>query len=92
MKHFPIYMAVAGRKIVLSGGGAAALAKLRLLLKTEAVIEVFAPKAAAEIATWAAEGRLTLYPRALGAADLTDAVLAYAADEDAVQDRNTAAL
>lgn len=92
MKHFPIYMAVAGRKIVLSGGGAAAMAKLRLLLKTEAVIEVYTQKAATEITAWAAEGRLTLHARNLSDTDLTDAVLVYAADEDAVQDRNTAAL
>ena len=41
MDHFPIFLATAGRRIVLSGGGDAALAKLRLLLKTTANITVF---------------------------------------------------
>ena len=42
MKHFPIFLAVEGRRIVVSGGGEAALAKLRLLIKTEARITVVA--------------------------------------------------
>ena len=29
MKHFPIFTAVEGRRIVLAGGGEAALAKLK---------------------------------------------------------------
>ena len=40
MQHFPIFMAVKGRRIVVSGGGDAAVAKLRLLLKT-AIVKVF---------------------------------------------------
>ncbi|SHJ92891.1 uroporphyrinogen-III C-methyltransferase [Shimia gijangensis] len=92
MKHFPIYLAVEGRKIVLSGGGAAALAKLRLLLKTEARIEVFAPNPAAEIVGWANESRLALHQREVTQADLTGAVLIYAADEDAFLDSRTATM
>ena len=42
MQHFPIFLAVQGQRITLSGGGEAALAKLRLLMKTEARIDVFA--------------------------------------------------
>ncbi|PJE33666.1 uroporphyrinogen-III C-methyltransferase, partial [Pseudooceanicola lipolyticus] len=53
MQHFPIFLATAGRRIVLSGGGEAALAKLRLLLKTPARITVFAAEPAPEIAAWA---------------------------------------
>ena len=52
MKHFPIFTAVEGRRIVLAGGSEAALAKLRLLLKTEARISVFAPEPAPEILAW----------------------------------------
>ena len=63
MKHFPIYMAVADRRIALSGGGDAALAKLRLLLKTEARIEVYAFDAAQEIHAWAAEESVTHFAR-----------------------------
>ena len=63
MQHFPIFMDLAGRRVVLSGGGDAALAKLRLLLKTEARLTVLAADPAPEIAGWAAEGRLRLVRR-----------------------------
>ena len=42
MKHFPIFISVEGRRIIVSGGQEAALAKLRLLLKTTASITVYA--------------------------------------------------
>ena len=92
MKHFPIFLAVENKRIVLSGGGDAALAKLRLLLKTEAKICVFAENAAPEIFYWAADGKLTLIHRALAKGDVKDAVLFYAADEDATEDARTAAI
>ncbi|MEL7012037.1 MAG: NAD(P)-dependent oxidoreductase, partial [Pseudomonadota bacterium] len=59
MKHFPIFVALEGRRIVLAGGGEAALAKLRLILKTEAEVTVFAAQADAEIHDWHNEGRLS---------------------------------
>ncbi|KCV82835.1 uroporphyrinogen-III C-methyltransferase [Actibacterium atlanticum] len=92
MKHFPIYLAVEDRKIVVSGGGDAALAKLRLLLKTEAKLVVFAADPAAEIKEWAQESRLTLYRRALTRFDLDGAALIYAADEDPIRDAQIVAL
>ena len=92
MKHFPIFMALEGRRVVLSGGGDAAMAKLRLLMKTEAHLTVHAPDAAPEIVQWAAEGRLTLRRDPLGPGDALCAVLFYAADEDAAEDARTTAL
>ncbi|WP_306150926.1 siroheme synthase CysG [Roseovarius sp. MMSF_3281] len=92
MKHFPIFLAVEGRGIVLSGGGDAALAKLRLLLKTEGRITVFAASPAPEIENWAAEGRLTLKRRPLAPGDTRDAALFYAADEDEAEDARTSAI
>ena len=92
MRHFPIFLDTAGRRIVLSGGGEAALAKLRLLLKTEARIAVYAPDPAPEIVQWAGEARLTLHFRGLRADDLRGAALVYAADEDSGADARTATL
>ena len=92
MQHFPIFMAVAGRRIVVSGGGDAALAKLRLLLKTDANITVFAADPAPEIHKWAEQNRLTLRPRAMEPGDAMCAVLFYAANEDATEDARVAAL
>jgi uroporphyrin-III C-methyltransferase/precorrin-2 dehydrogenase/sirohydrochlorin ferrochelatase len=92
MQHFPIFVNTAGARVVLSGGGEAALAKLRLLLKTEARLEVYAPDPAAEILTWAEAGKLVLQRRALAAGDVRGAVLFYAADEDTTEDARTAGI
>ncbi|MEJ6398634.1 siroheme synthase CysG [Yoonia sp. 208BN28-4] len=92
MQHFPIFLAIAGRRIVVSGGGDAALAKLRLLMKTEGHINVVAVDAAPEIHRWAAEGKLTLTPRAMDRGDAICAALFYAANEDAEEDARTAAI
>lgn len=92
MKHFPIFVALEGRRVVLSGGGDAALAKLRLLLKTEAHLTVFAPSPAQEIEDWHAAGKLRLVRRAMEPGDTTCTVLFYAADEDEAEDARTSAI
>ncbi len=92
MQHFPIFLDLKGARVVLSGGGEAALAKLRLLLKTEARIDVFAPDASADIRSLAGAHRLTLTPRPLASGDAAGAALFYAADEDADEDARTAAI
>ena len=92
MQHFPVFLAVGGRRIVLSGGREAAIAKLRLLLKTEAHLTVFAPAPAERIVRWAAEGRIRLVRRAMRPGDALCAALFYAADEDAAEDARTAAI
>ena len=60
MQHFPIFVNLAGQRVVVSGGGEAALAKLRLLFKTEAALVGYAADPAGEIVQWAEAGRLTL--------------------------------
>ncbi|MEP3634938.1 MAG: siroheme synthase CysG [Shimia thalassica] len=90
MKHFPVYLSVSGQRILLAGGGEAALAKLRLLLKTEAQIEVFSTAPDAKIESWADESKLILHRRDIEAEDATEAVLIYAADEDTIKDARTA--
>ncbi|KIN60814.1 Uroporphyrin-III C-methyltransferase [Sulfitobacter noctilucae] len=92
MDHFPIFLATEGRRIVVSGGGDAALAKLRLLLKTTARITVFAANPAPEIVQWAATGKLTLTPRRFDHGDTICAALFYAANEDSAEDKRTAAI
>ncbi len=92
MDHFPIFLSTRGQRIVLSGGGDAALAKLRLLMKSEARISVFAPTPAPEIKDWAEAGKLTLHRRALTHGDTLCAALFYAADEDATEDKRTASI
>lgn len=91
MQHYPIFLAMEGTRVLLSGGGAAAMAKLRLLMKTPARIEVYARTPASEIVTWARQGRLHLARRDLQRGDLNGATLVYAADEDDALDARTEA-
>lgn len=92
MKHFPIFLAVEGRRIVLSGGGDAALAKLRLLMKTEAQLTVIAAEVADDIRKWADEGKLQIMARAMEPGDAQGAALFYAANEDDAEDARVSAI
>ena len=92
MKHFPIFLAVEDRAIAVSGGGEAAIAKLRLLLKTEARICVYADRVTPKITAWDQEGRVTLHRRAMVAEDVEGVSLVYAANDDDTEDRRVADL
>lgn len=92
MQHFPIFIDLAGRRVVVAGGGETALAKLRLLLKTRASVTVFAPAPGVEVERLAAEGRLSLVRRAFEPGDALCAALAYAATDDDAEDARVAGL
>src|SRR6056297_2709779 len=86
MKHFPVFMAVEGRRIVVSGGGEAALAKLRLLLKTEAKLTVIADEICEDILHLEALGKVAVLRRPMEPGDAICAVLFYAANDDDAED------
>ena len=92
MKHFPIFLDVEGRDIAVSGGDEAALAKLRLLTKSDARLAVYSAAPHADIRDLAAGGKLTLVPRPIEAPDLAGKALVYAANEDANEDRRVVTL
>ncbi len=92
MNHFPIFLDLSAARVVVAGGGAAALAKLCLLLRTPATIAVFAPEPAPELERLAAEGRIRLERRQLSAGDATGALLAYVAAGPAEANHRLAAL
>ena len=90
MDHFPIFLNVRDRRIVLSGAGETAVAKLRLLLKTRANITVFGTEPHGDVRRWADEGRLTLVARRIGDGDAVGASLLYAANDDEAEDSHAA--
>ena len=92
MRHFPIFLDLRDARVVVSGAGEVAVAKLRLLLKTESQIDVFGTQADPVVLGWAAEGRISLADRALEADDLAGAKLLYAANDDAHEDGRVLAL
>lgn len=92
MRHYPIYLDLAGKKVVFSGAGETAAAKIRLLLKTEAEIVVAGRAPCTAVREWAAGGRLRLHERFVTAEDAGGAALFYAANADRAMDGEAAAI
>ncbi len=92
MRHYPVFLDLRGRRVVLSGAGETASSKLRLLMKTEAEIVVYGTDVADDVRGWAAEARLTLVERAVQPGDAAGAALFYAANADADEDARAAAI
>lgn len=74
-----MFVKLQDRQVVVVGGGAIAEGKIHGLFAAEARVRVIAPKATAQIITWAAEGRLELLARKFLPGDLSGASLAIAA-------------
>jgi len=92
MQHFPIFLNTDGLQIAVAGGGDAALAKLRLLMKSEAQIHVYAHSPCAEIMDLANGVSVSLFNRPLAKGDLTGIGLVYAADGGVDEDARVAGL
>lgn len=82
---FPVFLDLAGRKVLVVGGGEAAVAKCRLLGRSGAAILVVAAEPDADLVALAEAGAVTLLRRAFAAADLAGARLCYVALEDAAE-------
>jgi uroporphyrin-III C-methyltransferase/precorrin-2 dehydrogenase/sirohydrochlorin ferrochelatase len=80
MRYLPVFVDTRGAIIAVFGGGTEALAKVRLLLKTEGQVTVIAPKLCDELADYAADGQITWHTTDGGI--LTTAQLAYVATGD----------
>ena len=79
MKTFPMFLQMAGRRVVIVGGGEQAAQKTRLMLKTEAVIEVLAPQLEPELAELAAQGRVVQRAGPITPASFADTALCFIA-------------
>ena len=77
MRYFPIFVDLQGRPVTVVGGTEEALRKVRLLLKTGAVINIIAPALHDELA---AEPRVNWIARGYHAGLLEGAALIYSAD------------
>ena len=92
MQHFPIFLRLSGERVVVSGAGRAAAAKLRLLVKTDAEITVFGLDPDPDILSWHREGALRYDERHVEGADIDGAALLYCASDDPAEDASAAAL
>ena len=79
MHLYPLFLKLAGRKVVVVGGGPVATAKVEALREAGADILVVAPDVQPALAELAAAGKISLARRSFGAADLGGAWLVVAA-------------
>lgn len=89
MNAFPAHIDLRGRPVLIIGGGAAALAKARLMLAAGAelslIAPVFAPETAAEL-----KGKARLFAREPVVADIEAAALLFIADTGEAEARRWA--
>ncbi|MDX1400525.1 MAG: NAD(P)-dependent oxidoreductase, partial [Kiloniellales bacterium] len=95
MRYFPTFLDLTDRHCLIVGGGAAALAKLRLMLNTPAKVTLVAPgldpEAADEIRALSEQDRkFSLHQRHIAEGDLAGVDLLYVASDDEVFDEKLA--
>ena len=78
----PVNLIVAGRRVVVVGGGRIAARKIEPLLELGADVVVVAPEIAPEVRAWVQAGRCSLVERGFRAADLDGAWCALTATDD----------
>ena len=79
MKSFPMFLTMAGRRVVIAGGGEQAAQKARLILKTEAELVLVAPELDAELAGLVSQGRACHWTGAITPDTFRDAALVFVA-------------
>ena len=79
MKTFPMFLQMAGRRVVIMGGGEQASQKARLILKTEATVEMWALTLVAELSALAASGRVTFKAGPITPSSFSGTALAFIA-------------
>jgi len=88
---FPLFTHLAGRAVLVVGGGAVARRKVSALLPTGARVRVGAAALEPQLAEWAAEGRIEAVAGEFDPAWLEGAWLVIAATDDGAVNRSVAA-
>jgi precorrin-2 dehydrogenase / sirohydrochlorin ferrochelatase len=76
--HYPIYLDVEGRTVLIVGGGSVAERKVETLLRCGAVVNVVSPEFTAALERWNDEERVRLHRKPYDAGDLGGAFLVIA--------------
>lgn len=82
MTHYPVFLDLAGRLVVVIGGGPTAQSKIAGLLAAGARVRVVAPTLTLELQTLVSEGRVDYHARPYAPGDLAGADLVICADSD----------
>ena len=81
MRYLPVFLDIDAKKVIVVGGQAIAVSKLRTLLKTNANIHVFSSNPDSQILEWAAKKRISLHRRIIEKQDLVSVLVCYAASD-----------
>jgi uroporphyrin-III C-methyltransferase / precorrin-2 dehydrogenase / sirohydrochlorin ferrochelatase len=90
MRYFPAFLDLAGRRVLVVGGGVVAWRKVRLLSDAGAAVTVVAKHLSPEFAEHESDFRLTVIRRGFTAGDVLGKTLAVAATGDAEVNRRVA--
>src|SRR5262249_3439214 len=82
LARLPVFFALAGKRVVVVGGSAAAAWKIELLSAAGAHVDVYALEPSDEVLAAAQAAGVTLHWRAIAPADFAGAALAVGAFED----------
>jgi len=94
LSRLPLFFALAGKRALVAGGGAAAAWKAELLSATGAAVDVYAEHAGEEMLALAAEppqGKIEIHRRAWRAEDFKDAAIAIGGCESEAEAASFAA-
>ena len=91
MRYYPVFLDIAGKPVVVIGGGNIAHQKVTGLLKAGAEVSVVSPELNDEMASLAAESRFRHMPRDYEAGDLEGYALAFVATDDRAVNATVAA-
>lgn len=89
--YFPLFLRVVGRRVLVVGGGEVAARKIRLLLRSQARVEVVAFELNEELQALCDDAALLYLGRDFDAAQLDGCAFAIAATDDAVFNAQVAA-
>jgi uroporphyrin-III C-methyltransferase/precorrin-2 dehydrogenase/sirohydrochlorin ferrochelatase len=87
MRYFPLFIDLKARKVLVIGGGEEALRKVRLLLKTEARIELIAGELHPELTDLAIGGNVAWIGRDFAPSQLEGAACVFVAADQALNSR-----
>src|SRR5713226_2741792 len=82
MRYYPVFLDIAGKPVIVIGGGKIAHQKMENLLKAGAEVTVVSPELSEEMAALLAAGRFRHIKREYQAGDLEGYVIAFVATDD----------
>ena len=90
MRYYPVFLDIAGKPVVVIGGGGVALRKVEGLLEAGAQVTVVSPELHPELRRLVEEGRVRHQPRQYRRGDLEGCALAFVASDDRSVNANVA--